>query len=345
MLKLAYITTKSHINMLLFKILKESLNSDVSDIILTAWSKPCFKINGDIVYRDNYEIYNNSSLIKDIWSIMNDKQKLSFKENKELDFSIELKWFSRFRANVFYTNNWIWIVFRPIKSELPDFKELGLPNKLLDLTNIKHWLILVTWSVWSWKSTTLTSLIDSINKNKSRHIITIEDPIEFIFKADKSLIEQREVWVNTLSFDNWLKYALRQASDVIMLWEMRDVETFRLALRAAETGNLVLATLHTSGAARTISRIIDMFPAEDKENIRWQLSDSLIWVIWQDLIKTKDWKGRVLASELLVNNTSISNMIRKGIVHQIGSSIETGAWDWMYTMESCLLNLKDKWLI
>jgi twitching motility protein PilT len=242
---------------------------------------------------------------------MNNKQKNIFKEKLELDFSIELKWFSRFRVNIFLSKNGIWAVFRVIKSELPSFEELWLPNTVIDFTKKQNWLILVTWSVGSWKSTTSTVLLDSINTNTSKHIITVEDPIEFVYKNKKSLIEQREVWVNTLSFDNWLKYALRQASDVIMIGEMRDLETFRLALRAAETWNLVIATLHTSWAARTISRIIDMFPWDEKDQIRAQLSDSLIWVIWQDLIKSKDWKGRVLASELLVNNTSISNMIRK----------------------------------
>lgn len=332
--------------MLLTEILKKSLENDkISDVIFSVDAKPCFKINWDIVFLDEYEITTNEILTKEVSSIMNQKQKDIFKEKFELDFPVELKWYSRFRANVFFTKNWIWIVFRPIRNILPSFTELWLPKKLFDFIKKKNWLILVTWSVWSGKSTTLAALVDTISSNLSKHIITIEDPVEFVFKNRKSLVEQREVWVNTLSFDNGLKYALRQASDVIMVWEMRDLETFRLAMRAAETWNLVLATLHTSGAARSISRIIDMFPWDEKEQIRSQLSESLIWIIWQDLIKTKDWKGRVLATELLVNNTSISNMIRKWVIHQIDSAIETWAADGMITMKNSLLDLEKKWII
>lgn len=331
--------------MQLLQILKKALEGNISDIILSPKAKPCFKINWDIIYQDEFEILTNESLNKELLSIMNNSQKETFKNTLELDFSLEVKWIWRYRVNIFSTKNGIWSVLRPIKLELPDFNKLGLPKKLLELIDRKHWLILVTWGVWSGKSTTLASLINEINSNKSKHIITIEDPVEFVYKNSKSLIEQREVWVNTHSFDSWLKYSLRQASDVIMLWEMRDLETFRLALRAAETWNLVLATVHTSWATRTISRIIDMFPWDEKEQIKSQLSDSLIWVIWQDLIKTKEWNSRVLWTELLVNNTSISNMIRKWLIHQIDSSIETWAEDWMYTMKACLTNLKNKWLI
>jgi twitching motility protein PilT len=170
-------------------------------------------------------------------------------------------------------------------------------------------------------------------------MITIEDPIEFIFKNEKSVIEQREVWANTLTFDNGLKYALRQAPDVIMVWEMRDLETFRLALRAAETWNLVFSTLHTSGASRTVSRVIDMFPWDEKNQIRQQLSESLRGVIWQILLKTADGNGRVPACEVLVNNSEVANMIRKENVHQINNAIETWANDWMINMKKSLEKL------
>lgn len=332
--------------MLIVEILKLSLeNGKASDIILTVDAKPCFKINGDIFYLEEYEILTNEILTKEVSSIMNQRQKDVFQEKLELDFPLEIKWYSRFRVNVFYAKNWIGVVFRPIRNTLPSFTELWLPKKLFDFIKQKNWLILVTWSVWSGKSTTLAALVDTISANLSKHIITVEDPVEYVFKNRKSLIEQREVWVNTLSFDNGLKYALRQASDVIMVWEMRDLETFRLAMRAAETWNLVLATLHTSGAARSISRIIDMFPWDEKEQIRSQLAESLVWVIWQDLVKTKDWKGRVLATELLVNNTGVANMIRKWTIHLIDSAIETWAADWMITMKNSLLDLQNKWII
>lgn len=325
-------------------ILKEALEKWASDIILSSNSFPSFKIHGDIHFVD-WKKYSKEDLSNDLLSIMSEKQKSELSNKKELDFSIDLRWYSRFRVNAFFAKEWIWAVFRPIKDKMPSFSDLWLPKKLFDFIKKKNGLILVTGAVWSWKSTTLTAILDTINANMSKHIITIEDPIEFVFKNKKSLIEQREVWVNTLSFDNWLKYALRQASDVIMIWEMRDLETFRLALRAAETGNLVLATLHTSGAARTVARIVDMFPSEEREQIRSQLADSLIGVIWQDLIKTKDGKGRVLASELMINNTAIANMIRKGLNHQIDTAIETGWQDWMITMKKSLEVLQEKWII
>lgn len=326
-------------------ILKEALEQNASDVILTSKSKPVLKINGDVNVMDNHNILTPVELKKELFWIMSEKQKTTFEQEKELDFSIELKGHSRFRVNIFYSNTWIWAVMRPIKSELPSFRELWLPKKMLDLIKRKNWIILVTGSVWSWKSTTLSALVDTISANMKKHIITIEDPIEYTFDNNKSIVEQREVGTNTNSFENWLKYSLRQASDVIMVWEMRDLETFRLALRAAETWNLVLTTLHTAWAARTVARIVDMFPWDEKDQIKSQLSDSLIWVIWQDLLKTKDWKGRTLATELLVNNTSISNMIRKGVLHQIDSAIETWAADWMYTMKSCLDKLKNEWKI
>lgn len=327
------------------QILKDALEKDASDIILTSWAKPALKIYGEVFFLDDYDVFSATELSTQITSIMTEKQRTLFKENLELDFPIDLKWYSRFRVNVFFAKNWVGAVFRPIKTKLPNYKELWLPNKLFDLIKRKNWLLLVTWSVWSWKSTTMSTLIDIISSNMSKHIITVEDPIEYVFNNNKSLIEQREIWTNTKSFENGLKYALRQASDIIMIWEMRDLETFRLALRAAETWNLVIATLHTSWASNTVSRIIDMFPWDEKEYIRAQLSDSLIWIIWQDLIKTKDWKGRVLATELLVNNTNISNMIRKWTIHQIDWAMETWMNDWMHTMEHSLEKLTKEWKI
>ncbi len=331
--------------MLISQILIESLEKNASDIILTADCYPWIKIDWDVVYLDSYPKLDKDLIKKEIFSIMTQTQKDKLLSNYELDFSIDLKWYSRFRVNAFYQKNWFWLVFRPIKSVLPDFEKLWLSNQILDFTTRRNWLILVTWAVWTWKSTTLASLINHINKTRSKHIITIEDPIEFVFNNEKSIIEQREVWINTLSFENWLKYALRQASDVIMVWEMRDLDTFRLALRAAETGNLVFATLHTSGAARTISRVIDMFPADERDQIRQQLSESLVWVIWQDLVKRADKKWRVPSIEILVNNISIANMIRRWNTHQINSAIETWSQDWMVTMSKYLELLYNKWII
>lgn len=331
--------------MIIPKILKLALEEKASDVILSSDTQPCLKTNWEVKYLIDHLSFTSQDLHNELMKLLSESQKTKFNKNLELDLSVELKDHARFRVNIFKEKKGIWAVFRPIKSELPSFEELRLPEKLTEFTKKKNGLVLVTWSVWSWKSTTMSSLINLINESQSRHIITVEDPIEFVFENKNSLIEQREVWVHTNSFENGLKYALRQASDVIMIGEMRDLETFRLALRAAETGNLVFATLHTSGAARTIARIIDMFPWEERDQIRSQLSDSLIWVIWQDLLKTKDGKSRVLASELLVNNTWIANMIRKDLNHLIQWAMETGSNDGMITMEKSLENLKNEWLI
>ncbi len=326
-------------------ILKIALEKNASDIIITWWSKPSLKINWDIYFFDEFEVITKEDSKNIVLSIMSESQRLKFLKDLELDFSIELKWYSRFRVNAFAQKDGYSLVFRPIKTEIPDFGTLHLPEIIKKFTSKKNGLVLITWSVWSWKSTTLASLLWKINKSQSKHIITVEDPIEFVYKNEKSVIEQREVWTHTLSFDNWLKYALRQAPDVIMIWEMRDLETFRLALRAAETGNLVFATLHTSGAARTVARIIDMFPWDEKDKIRQQLSESLLGVVWQQLLKTSDWQGRVAAAEVLINTISIANMIRKDQTHQIPNAMETWKESGMITMKDSLENLFGKWLI
>ncbi|NDK08601.1 PilT/PilU family type 4a pilus ATPase [Candidatus Gracilibacteria bacterium] len=331
--------------MLIIEILNEALNRGASDIILATGSYPSLKIDGEIVYLDKLQILDKDIFEKEIMTIMSDSQKTRFLSNLEQDFSIDVKGLCRFRVNAFFQRLGYGMVFRPIKNVLPNFEELGLPHSILNLTGRKNGIILVTGSVGAGKSTTLASFLNHINNTRRKHIITIEDPIEFVYQSEKSLIEQREVGLNTTSFENGLKYALRQASDVIMVGEMRDLDTFRLALRAAETGNLVLATLHTSGTARTVSRIIDMFPADERDQITQQISESLIGVIWQDLLKRADGKGRVAAVEILVNTTSIANMIRKGTIHQINSAIETGAQDGMITMNKYLEFLYNKGII
>lgn len=326
------------------ELLELSLSKKASDIIISAETFPSLKINWDVLPVERLGIISKEDSKKLVLSIMNKYQQEKFIKNMELDFSIWL-WKVRFRVNAFMFKNWYWLVIRPIATEAPNFESLWLPDVVRKFTNKKNWIILITWSVWSGKSTTMVSLLNEINRKYHRHIITVEDPIEFVFKNDKSVIEQREVETNTLSFENWLKYALRQASDVIMIWEMRDLETFRLALRAAETGNLVLATLHTSWAARTVSRVIDMFPTWEKEQIKWQLAESLIWVVWQKLLKTSDWKGRVLAPEVLVNSSSIWNLIRKWDTHQIDGIIETWAREGMINMSRTLEKLYNEWKI
>ena len=326
---------------MLKELLQMSLDRKASDIIMSAKAKPCLKINWEVNFLEDFGIISKNEMQKIVFSTMSEIQGKRFLEEKELDYGIWF-WEYRFRVNAFMTRNGMWIVCRPIATDVPEFDKLGLPEAVRSFAYKRNWLVLVTWSVGSGKSTSMISLINEINKKHAKHIITVEDPIEFIFKNNKSLIEQREVENSTLTFENGLKYALRQAPDVIMVWEMRDLETFRLALRAAETGNLVFATLHTSGAARTVSRVIDMFPAGEKDQVRAQLSESLIWVVWQKLLKTTDWKGRVLAAEVMVNNTSVSNIIRKGETHQINSVIETSARDWMINMRRTLEKLYEE---
>jgi twitching motility protein PilT len=328
--------------MIIWEILKDSIDRKASDIIIISDALPYLKIDWEMVLLEQYWVISKEIMESEIFSIMSEKQKIEFREKLEIDFSIDLKGHSRFRVNAFNHKKWFWVVFRIIRNELPSFEELMIPPSVLNLVERKSGLILITGAVGTGKSTTMSVLIDYINKNDKKHIITIEDPIEFMFTNDKSLIEQREVWINTHSFENGLKYALRQASDVIMVGEMRDLETFRLALRAAETGNLVLATLHTSWAARTISRIIDMFPSEEKEQVMQQLSESLIAVIWQDLLKRKDKEGRVPWVEILINNTNVANIIRRGQTHQLNNAIETGKASGMITMKKSLEFLVSK---
>lgn len=327
---------------LLASILKESLQRFASDVILSPWSIPSLKKNWEIVYLEQYEVLEHNEFKILVLGIMQKSQQEKFLENMELDFTISL-WNTRFRTNAFITKDWYWLVFRPIASVIPDFESLGLPSFLKSFTEKRNGIVLITWSVWSGKSTTMAALIDLINQTSKKHIITIEDPIEYVYENKQSLFEQREVWSSTLSFENWLKYALRQAPDVIMVWEMRDLETFRLALRAAETGNLVFATLHTSWAARTVSRIIDMFPWNERDQIRTQISTSLLGVIWQKLVKTNTW--RIAAIEVLVNNVWVSNIIRKGDIHQLDWMIETSFQDGMITMKKSLDILLEKWII
>lgn len=327
------------------KILNDSLERKASDIILTAWSFPSVKVHWNIIPLEDYWIVTHKQLNEDIKKLMSWEDYSELENNLEVDFSVDIPKIWRFRVNVFSQIKWYWIVFRVISNEVPTVESLNLSKHVQQFTNYRNWLVLVTWWVWSWKSSTLASMINTINTNLSRHIVTIEDPIEFIYKNDKSIIEQREVSKHTRSFDNWLKYALRQAADVLLVWEMRDLETFRLALRAAETWCIVFATLHTSWTVSTLSRIIDMFPWDEKHQVRQQLADSLKWIIWQVLLKNADWDWLVPATEVLVNNTAIANLIRTEGTPQIYSQIETWQEEWMITMHSYIDKLYSRWMI
>lgn len=318
--------------MQLDKIFRTAVQYRASDIYITTGSKPVLRINGDLVLIEEHAILTKKMAEEYLLEIMSEEQKSYFAKNLDLDFSLEIPNLSRFRVNMFVQRKGIAAVFRLIPETVFTLDELGHPDSLKEITRYKSGLVIVTGPTGSGKSTTLASMINEINMNKPQHIITIEDPIEFVHENKQCIIDQREVKTHTASFNRALKSALREDPDVILVGEMRDLETIALAITAAETGHLVFATLHTSGAANSIDRIIDAFPFEQQNQIKAQLSESLKAVIWQNLVKTKDGKGRVAPLEIMLNNNAVANMIRKGKTHQIDSAIETGFKEGMQTM-------------
>ncbi len=325
-----------------FELAKEH---KASDLFITSGSVPALKINGDIVFIEGASEVQRDMAEKYLIDLLSPVQKEHFEANLDIDFSLSMEKLGRFRVNGFLNNAGVGMVFRFIPDMIPAFESLGLPEVIHKFTNLKNGLVLVTGTTGSGKSTTLASLIQEINLKKRKHILTIEDPIEFVYSSAKSLVNQREVYTNTANFQAALHSALREAADVILVGEMRDPETVALALEAAETGALVFATLHTSGTAKAVDRIIDMFPFEKQNQIRSSLSLSLQAVVWQELLKKKDKTGRVAACEVLTNNSEVSNMIRKNATHQIPNAIETGARDGMVTMKQSLALLKEQGMI
>jgi twitching motility protein PilT len=274
-----------------------------------------------------------------VYDIMNDSQRKAYEEVLEVDFSFEIPTLARFRVNAFNQQNGAGAVFRTIPSKVLTLEDLGCPQIFKEISNQPRGVVLVTGPTGSGKSTTLAAMIDYINDNEYAHILTIEDPIEFVHQSKKSLINQREVGPHTHSFANALKSALREDPDVILVGEMRDLETISLALTAAETGHLVFGTLHTSSAAKTVDRIVDVFPAAEKEMVRSMLSESLRAVISQTLLKTRDGNGRVAAHEIMIGTPAIRNLIRENKVAQMYSAIQTGQNVGMQTMDQCLQDL------
>lgn len=276
---------------------------------------------------------------------MTSEQKAFFEQNHDIDFAYSAKGIARFRVNLYRQKNGLAGAFRPILENVKTIDELGLPPALKKVTEYKNGLVVITGGVGSGKSSTLAAIIEDINQTQNRHVITIEDPIEFVYQNKNSIIEQREVGEHTHSFKNALRAALRENADIILLGEMRDLETIALAITAAETGSLVLATLHTSGASKTINRIIDAFPADQQAQIRSQISESLKAVVWQQLVKRKDKNGRVAACEILFKNPAVANLIRRDNINQIDSIIETGIDKGMQTMTMHLDMLTQKKII
>lgn len=288
----------------------------------------------------------NSSIIEEIMKIIVwDEEFEIFKKELELDISYSIENGDRFRVNFYKDSGGYSIAFRLISWEIPTMEELGLWEWIKDMCKKAKWLILVTWPTWSWKSTNLAAMINFINKNYKKHIITIEDPIEFSFPSIKSLVNQREIWWHTKSFAKAIRASMREDPDVIMVWEMRDPETIKAAITLAETGHIVFSTLHTNDSIQTIDRIVDVFPADQQAQIRMQLSQSLIWIISQRLIPKKDWTWRIAAREILVADDAVKNLIINWKTHQLYSVLEVWKDKWMILMDRYLLVLYAKWFI
>ncbi|NVJ50255.1 MAG: type IV pilus twitching motility protein PilT [Gammaproteobacteria bacterium] len=325
------------------ELLAFSVKNKASDLHLSAGLPPMIRVDGD-VRRINVPPLDHKTVHGLVYDIMNDKQRKDFEEFLETDFSFELPGIARFRVNAFNHNRGAGAVFRTIPSQVLTLEELGAPAVFKEICMHPRGLVLVTGPTGSGKSTTLAGMIDYINDNDYGHILTVEDPIEFVHESKRCLINQREVHRDTLGFNEALRSALREDPDIILVGEMRDLETIRLALTAAETGHLVFGTLHTSSAAKTIDRIVDVFPAAEKDMVRSMLSESLMSVISQTLLK-KVGGGRVAAHEIMVGTPAIRNLIREDKIAQMYSSIQTGAQHGMQTLDQCLKDLLAKGLI
>jgi twitching motility protein PilT len=328
----------------LYDLLKLMIEKGASDLHITTGNPPRMRVNGRLTVVDPETPPLRGADTKALcYSILTDAQKHKFEEHSELDLSFGLKGLSRFRANIFMQRGAVAGAFRSVPFEIKDFNQLGLPPIAADLTKKPRGLILVTGPTGSGKSTTLATLVDKINEEREEHIITIEDPIEYLHGHKKCLVNQREVHADTDSFKDALKYVLRQDPDVVLIGEMRDLETIEAALRVSETGHLSFATLHTNNAVQTINRIIDVFPPHQQEQIRVQLSFVLEGILAQQLIPRKDGRGRVLAVEVLIPNQAIRNLIREDKVHQIYAMMQTGQSKFgMQTMNQSLLELYQK---
>jgi twitching motility protein PilT len=327
------------------KIFKTAVQYKASDVYITTGTKPILRINGDLISIEEHPVLSKKMAEDYLSEILSDKQKEEFSRTLDLDFSLEVPGVSRFRVNMFVQRKGIGACFRVIPENVHTLEELGLPDKLKEIAVTDLGLVIVTGATGSGKSTTLAAMLNEVNQKNARHIITIEDPIEYVHENAKSVIDQREVGTHTLSFQKALRSALREDPDVILVGEMRDLETIALALTAAETGHLVFATLHTNGAAASIDRIIDAFPTNQQNQIRMQLAGSLKAVVWQTLLKTKDGNGRVAGLEIMINNNAVANMIRKNKTHQLNSAIETGFKEGMQTMKKSITELLEAGII
>ena len=323
---------------LLDEILTEAYHQKASDVHLVTGAPPIYRIDGvllpqksEVLTFETTKAYVKEVLTPTMWE--------THEKNRELDFSYGISGISRFRVNVFYQRNSLSLAFRIITTKIPSVESLGIPEITKTLMEKTHGLFLVTGPTGSGKSTTLAALIDYMNQTMNRHIITLEDPIEYLHTHKQSIIEQREVGFDTLSFKNGLRASLRQDPDVILVGELRDWETISTAITASETGHLVLGTLHTSDAAGSIERMIDVFPPEQRNQIRMMLANVLLGILSQRLLPTIHEKGRVAATEMLINNSAVKNLIRNEKMHQIKNVLQTSASQGMHTMEMSIQRL------
>lgn len=325
------------------ELLAFSAKQGASDLHLSAGLPPMIRVDGD-VRRINVPAMEHKQVHALIYDIMNDKQRKDFEEFLETDFSFEVPGVARFRVNAFNQNRGAGAVFRTIPSKVLTMEDLGMGDVFKKISDVPRGLVLVTGPTGSGKSTTLAAMLDYLNCTKYQHILTIEDPIEFVHESKKCLVNQREVHRDTLGFSEALRSALREDPDIILVGEMRDLETIRLALTAAETGHLVFGTLHTTSAAKTIDRVVDVFPGEEKAMVRSMLSESLQAVISQTLLK-KIGGGRVAAHEIMIGTPAIRNLIREDKVAQMYSAIQTGGNIGMQTLDMCLKNLVSRGMV
>jgi twitching motility protein PilT len=326
------------------EVLAYAANNRASDVHIKVGSPPIIRVDGELRDVGN-EIYHPTETHTIVKMILSDEQYQHLIENGEIDFSYSLEGVGRFRVNAYKQRNSYCLAMRLVNVDIPSLKQLGIPESVSSLTELKSGLVLVTGPTGSGKSTTLASMIQCINDTRRCHILTLEDPIEYLFRNKKSIIGQREIGLDSNSFSTALRATLRQDPDIIFVGEMRDLETIEIALTAAETGHLVLSTLHTLGAAKTIDRIIDAFPSHNKEHIRVQVASLLQGAISQQLIPMKSGIGRVPACDIMIPSIGIRNLIRENKVHQILNTIQTGKQNGMITMDDSLKGLFKKGLI
>ena len=321
------------------ELLVRMLEAGASDLHVTAHARPTMRIRGELQPLEDQSVLTSAVLQRVLYAMLTQKQREKFEEELELDFAYSVPGKARFRVNIYRQRESLGAAFRLIPYEIKALEDLGVPPSVSNFAGLARGMVLVTGPTGSGKSTTLAAVVDLANRTRSDHIMTVEDPIEFLHSHKGCLVNQREVGEDTKSFANALKHVLRQDPDIILVGEMRDLETIGVALTAAETGHLVFATLHTADAAQTIDRIIDVFPAEQQSQVRVQLAGAIQGVVCQTLCKTADGKGRVVATEVMVATPAIRNLIREGKTHQIYSAMQAGAKHGMHTLDQHLAEL------